>query len=150
MLPLTNPESMSDTGLKRPDDSLSTSLLNFNQTSNIGTHIVRRIACEFQRKIFERGWWSIERNTKQSCLLGQLPRFRIARHLWSNNRHRTSASLTASTGSRPNHERSACFSQRDAAGSCKTSWISGKSPASRSLASESVIGANQLGSPVLS
>jgi hypothetical protein len=59
------------------------------------------------------------------------PWLRIFRHLSSSSRNKSSASLAASTGSRPKAERSASFSQKDAAGSDSTCSISIRSDIDR-------------------
>ncbi len=67
--------------------------------------------------------WQDERNR---C--SQLPD-RILSHLSSNSRARISESWAASTGSRHKAERSAVLSQKEAAGSARTSSMLGRSPA---------------------
>jgi hypothetical protein len=67
--------------------------------------------------------WQDERNR---C--SQLPD-RILSHLSSSSRARISESWAASTGSRHKAERSAVLSQKEAAGSTRTSSMVGRSPA---------------------
>ena len=67
--------------------------------------------------------WQDERNR---C--SQLPD-RILSHLSSSSRARISESWAASTGSRHKAERSAVLSQKEAAGSARTSSMLGRSPA---------------------
>src|SRR5260370_37454304 len=67
--------------------------------------------------------WQDERNRSS-----QLPD-RIWSHLSSSSRAKISESWAASTGSRYRAERSAVVSQKEAAGSARTSSMLGRSPA---------------------
>ena len=74
-----------------------------------------------------------ERLADERNRCSQLPD-RIWSHLSSSSRARISESWAASTGSRHKAERSAVLSQKEAAGSARTSSMLGRSPAVRAVA----------------